>query len=521
MSNFLQKNWRAFFLLSFSFCFISIPTAQGFAPHGQSKQIIGVRQLQRELRHAFLTRSPGNFFWGVRIESLEKNQMIYSLNDHKNFIPASNQKILTVAAAFNFLDTNFRYSTEVYLSGNGNSNGNTQGIFDGDVIVKSNGNPCIASHWLEARPTIFFQWLADSLKRMGYAVIKGDFIGDDSAFLISDMGRDFRGGDGDYPGSWEWGDMLFAMASPASAISFNENMVRVTAYPGAKVGDKPIVETTVESAFLPITNQAVTGEANSQKTIRITRELGTNHVLIVGNIPIGRWRESEPIAVEQPTLFFLTVMRETFEKKGILHAGLLRRAEGVWPGSGDSLRLLYRYESPRLIRILEYINKESNNFAAGQVLRTLGKSVVNEASHEAGLQAIEIYLESLGITEVSYRLKDGSGLSRQNLISPEALVKVLKHVYQSKYFGAFLNTLSVAGVDGTLSRRLVGTNAETRVFGKTGFLSSVRTFIGYVQAADGEWLGVSLMSMNYTQPTRQIESLQDEVLRLLANWRRK
>jgi len=519
MMIFLKRIGRFFFLLIFgAVCFPAQPL-ESAVPDVQRKEITGLRPLQRELRRIFLKRSPGNFFWGIRIESLEKNQVIFSLNDYKNFIPASNQKILTVAAAFNFLDTNFRYTTDIYLSDT-QLTSYGQDIFDGDLIVKSDGNPCITSRWLNRPPTHFFELLADSLKQAGYSVLKGDIIGDDRAFRTSEMALDFQGGDGDYPGSWEWGDMLFAMASPASAISFNENMIRVKAYPAEEVGEPPVVEPSLESSFFRITNQAVTGTPHSDRTIRITRQLGANHIIVSGNIPIGSRRASEPIAIEQPTLFFLTVMRESLEKKGLIHAGSLRRARNERVVA-DSLQLFYRYKSPPLIRILEYINKRSNNFAAEQVLRTLGERVMNDASHEAGLQAIEKYVEGLGITKISYRMKDGSGLSRQNLISPDALVRVLKQVYHAPYFEAFLNTLSVAGVDGTLSRRLVGTKAEKRVFGKTGYLSSVRTFTGYVQSASGEWLAVSLMSMNYTQSTRKIEALQDAALKLLANWRRK
>lgn len=485
------------------------------------KKIVGVEPLKKELDGIFLKQSPTNFFWGIRMESLDQNQVIYSLNAEKSFTPASNQKLVTVGAALNYLDTNFRYSTSVSIQGKVRNVVQPTHTLKGNLVVKSDGNPCISEKWQDRNATRFFESVADSLRKLGITRIEGDIIGDDCAFMVSDISTDFRGGDGDYAGSWEWEDMSYAMASPASALSFNENMVRIEAYPVQKPGKPPLVITTFPTGYVTITNRAVTGGRKAERTIRITRQLGTNNVLVTGTIPVGSAKLSEPIAIERPALFFLTTLKETLVRKGISVTGKLRRKGEKELISDESLTLVARHVSPPLNRILEYINKESNNFSAEQVLRTLGKVVRNEASQEAGLEVLQAYLLSLGVGQNDFYLKDASGLSRQNMLSPQALVAVLKSYYRSPKFPALLNTLSVAGMDGTLEKRLAGTAAQGVVYGKTGYVSGVRTFSGYVKTAGGEWMVVSIMAMNYTQPTREVEAFQDQALLLLANWKRK
>jgi serine-type D-Ala-D-Ala carboxypeptidase/endopeptidase (penicillin-binding protein 4) len=485
------------------------------------KKIIGLDALQKELDEIFQKRSPNNFFWGIRIESLDKNQVIYSLNAGKNFTPASNQKLVTVGAALNYLDTTFRYSTTVAMQGKVQNAKQTGRTLKGNLIVKSNGDPSISEKWQNGNATQFFEVVADSLLKLGISEIEGDIIGDDSAFMVSDVAMDFCGGDGDYAGSWEWEDMSYAMASPASALSFNENMVRVEAYPAQKPGKAPLVITTFPTGYISIINRAITGARKAERTIRITRQLGTNNVLVTGILPIGSSKLSEPIAIERPAIFFLTVLKETLVKKGISVTGKVRRKGSKEVLLDGSLTLIARYTSPQLKQILEYINKESNNFSAEQVLRTMGKAVRNQASREAGLEVLQAYLVSLGVGQNAFYLKDASGLSRQNMLSPVALVAVLKSLYRPRVFSTFLNTLSIAGVDGTLKKRLVGTAAQGVVYGKTGYIAGVRTFSGYVKTAGGEWVAVSIMAMNYTQPTSEVEAFQDQALLLLANWKQK
>ncbi|PIO48907.1 MAG: D-alanyl-D-alanine carboxypeptidase/D-alanyl-D-alanine-endopeptidase [[Chlorobium] sp. 445] len=178
---------------------------------------------------------------------------------------------------------------------------------------------------------------------------------------------------------------------------------------------------------------------------------------------------------------------------------------------------------PRSLKFLSYLQKESSNYLSEQVLRTVGAAYQggSKGSLEAGLQAIRKVLSMAGVKFDEFLGFDASGLSRKNRISPDAIVSLLRWLYNSNKFENFLKTLAIAGYDGTLIDRLRKTAAEKRIFAKTGYLSGVRTLSGYLYGENGEWFAFSLMAMNFTQARRNIEELQDKVLEMLANFAAK
>lgn len=508
---FPKKVFLALWLIFFSFGYV----AQAKSPQSALPEASKLQKLQKNLNYIFKQQSPQNFFWGIKIVDLATEKTLYSLNAEKNFLPASNLKLILTAAAFEYLDLSFQYNLEAFLNTPPESGAL---IYNGDLIIRSNGNPCISSYWLDEQPTKIFQDLADSLLSKGIVLINGDIIGDDRAFEVSDLAMDFRGGDGDYVASWEFEDMVYAMASPASALSFNENMLDVEVFPNEEIGEPPIVKPSLKTSFFVILNQAITSASNSERTLRITRQLGTNNILISGQIPFNSRSVSEPIAIEEPALYFLTVLKETLHQKGVASSGALRRINTNEDFSNDLLIPLASFKSPSLLEILSYVNKESNNFSAQQVLRTLGEKVTQCASQDSGLCVVERFLASAHNDKSSYKIKDGSGLSRHNLISPETIVDVLTYRYKRPYFDDFVSTLSIAGVDGTLENRFKRSDLKGNIYGKTGYLSSVRTFSGYLETTNGKWIGFSLMAMNYTHATRDVEALTDKALELLKDW---
>ncbi len=479
------------------------------------KKALHEKQLQRKLNHIFKKKSPNHFFWGVEFYDLTNNKSIYSLNAEKNFLPASNLKLVITAAALNYLKPDYRYKLNAYLTSRHESG---SFIYNGDLLIQSNGHPCISSYWLDDEPTLLFKALGDSLLQKNIVMINGDLIGDDGEFQVSDFAMDFRGGDGDYVSTWEFEDMLYAMASPASALSFNENMLDVEVFPAKTIGEPPIVETSLETSFFVILNQASTTASGIEKTLRITRQFGTNNILISGDLPLDARSVSEPIAIEQPALYFLTMLKETLQKKGVAISGSPRRIKPNEAYPDYTLESLATFHSPTLLEILRYINKESNNFSAEQVLRSLGKELTQTASQDSGLSVVNQFLALVHPDENQYRIKDGSGLSRHNLVSPMALLSVLKYMYASSMFEDFRQSLAIGGVDGTLENRFKRSSLQGNIYAKTGYLSSVRTISGYLETSTGKWIGFSLMAMNYTQSTSSIEALQDEALELLKDW---
>ncbi len=478
-----------------------------------------LKELHSELDKLLSDASHSNTFWGVHIESLNPQfGVVYALNSEKNFVPASNQKLLTTAAALHYLGESFRFRTSAHTWGKIVPTENGAARLDGDLIVFSDGNPYHAERFVDSTGGFFFYQLADSLLARNITLINGDLVADDHIVQASIYSQGMSGGDGDYSPDWAWDDLFYAMAPPASALGFNENCVTVTVYPADSVGKVPTVLLSPEIDFFKIENLATTGFAQTKRTLEIVRRFGTNTIMLSGSIPLDSRGFRERIAVEQPSLYFLTALKKALEEKGIRVSGKLRRKNANDFYSTDTLQQVASQLSPPLFSILAETNKASNNFFSEQLLRRIGYAYRKEGTVDAGLDAVKVYLNSLGITEKNFYIIDGCGLSRKNRISPSAIVKLLKKSYASDSFETYYQSLAVAGKDGTLQNRFREGKAREMTFAKTGFIGGVRTLSGYFYGEDKEWIVFSIMAMNFTQSRLEIEKAQDRIIELLAEW---
>lgn len=478
-----------------------------------------LKELHAELDKLLSDEAHSNTFWGVHIESLNpKFGVLYALNSEKNFVPASNQKLLTTAAALHYLGESFRFRTSAHTWGKIVPAETGTARLDGDLIVCSDGNPYHAERFTDSTGGFFFYQLADSLLARNIRLINGDLVADDHLVQASVYAQGMSGGDGDYPSDWAWDDLFYAMAAPSSALAFNENSVTVVVYPADSVSKPPIVSLSPEIDFFNIENNATTGFAQTKRTLEVVRHFGTNTISLSGSIPLDSRGFRERIAVEQPSLYFLTSLKKALEEKGIRVLGRLRRKSTNDCYATDTLQQIVSQVSPPLFSILAETNKASNNFFAEQLLRRIGYAYRKEGTADAGLDAIKVYLNALGITEKNFYIIDGCGLSRKNRISPSAIVKLLKENYVANSFETYYQSLAVAGKDGTLQNRFRESKAKEITFAKTGFIGGVRTLSGYFYGQDEEWLAFSIMAMNFTQSRLEIEKVQDQIIELLAEW---
>lgn len=522
----LSKHFFAFLVGLLTLCFAAAPLfAQKKKPaHSISKKLSKkdqrlLKELHNELDKLLSDDSISNAFWGVHIESLNpKFGLIYALNSEKNFVPASNQKLLTTAAALHYLGESFRFRTSAHTWGKVVAAENGSARLDGDLIVLSDGNPYHAERFVDSTGGFFFYQLADSLLARNITFINGDLVADDRFVQASAYSQAISGGDGDYPSDWAWDDLFYAMAAPASALAFNENFATVSVYPADSVGKAPTVVISPDINFFKVENAAVTGYAQTKRTLEVVRRFGANAILVSGSIPMDSRGFRERIAVEQPALYFLTALKKALEEKGIRVSGKLRRKSDNDFYLTDTLAQIASQLSPSLFAVLAETNKASNNFFAEQLLRRIGYAYRKEGTVDAGLDAVKVYLNSIGVTERYFYIIDGCGLSRKNRIAPSALVKVLKKNYADKTFETYYQSLAVAGKDGTLQNRLREGKASEMTFAKTGFVGGVRTLSGYFYGEDEEWIVFSIMTQNFTQSRLDIEKVQDRIIELLAEW---
>ncbi len=475
------------------------------APRNQN--IITTRKvdLLRE-QIASLTADPNlfNAHIGLYIEAVPSGELIYQQNEHKLFIPASNMKIFTTATALLKFGPHFRFHTPIYTDGKIEHN-----ILQGNLIIRGKGDPTLAPRFYNGDVRKVFQNWVDSLLTLGIKEINGDLIGDESYFQADPLGS-----------GWQWDDEPFWYAAPISALTLNDNCIDVTVVPSDTIGRPPKISLMPPSRYFGIENQARTGVVDSVQTLSLTRPRLQNIIIAKNEIPQNKPPYQESISVENPALFFITVFAEVLESRGITLHGSLRTNKKLDQIPYDSCQILLNHFSPELAKIIEITNKVSQNLYTEQLLLTLAAEYGQEANAAAGTQIVLNQMKEMGIPEMEFLMVDGSGLSRNNLLTPNAVSTLLRFMTRHSYFNYFYESLPVTGVDGTLKNRMKKTNAESKVHAKTGFVGHVRNLSGYIYSADNELFLFSMLVNNYTVPTPLINMFQDKICILLSNFQR-
>jgi len=464
-------------------------------------------------------------FFALKIVSLDSGKVIFEQDANKFVRPASNMKLYTVAAAFDRLTPDYHFITSVYAKEKPED-----GRVKGDLIVYGRGDPSIAARFSNGDYFKGINDLADRIVAAGVKRVKGDLVGDESFFNGDPLGS-----------GWEWEDLQWSYGAPVSALTINDNAIDLTIRPAEKVG-APVVITTGPPAklFMSIVNHATTTERGSKSNLRIHRGVGSNNMEISGTLAIGDSGFTGGVAIPDPALAFVSLLRDALTKRGVKIDGQLRTVNAQ---SGDSLitnglnsatpvqmpKLPYEIaslQSPPFSVIATQTLKPSQNQYTELILRTLGKrlaGVAGDASlirddEGAGLVEVRTFLRDAGVNDSDVALNDGSGLSRNDLISANTTVRLLTFMSKHRYFEQFRDALPIAGVDGTLRTRMRGTPAEGNVRAKTGSLSSVASLSGYVTTATGEHLVFSMMLNNYPDAAAVRRDSIDAIAVLLASF---
>lgn len=458
---------------------------------------------------ALLTPSDlSNAFWGVHVVNTRTGKAIYSRNASHSFIPASNLKLFTTAAALVRLGPDFRYVTDLFARGTIRDS-----VLIGDLIVRGSGDPSIGGRFTGGDRTWLFRSWADSLEAHGIQHITGDIIGDDNIF--DDKGRAI---------SWTWNDLKYWYAAPTSGLSYNDNCIDVFIY-GSEPGKPANVSWRPNTNYIMFENATRTISSVLELDEGYKHPLGTRRIRLTSLVPAdGVDRES--LAVYNPTRYFVYVLRETLIQSGISVEGqaidIDARTEPVIYHN-SSVRRIARHKSPPLHVIVQITNKKSQNLYADQLVKTIGvyaADTVGKGSFEAGTKAVEAFMGSIGIDTTRIQMVDGSGLSRKNLVTPRAITTLLQTLRKhpdKKVRSAFYQSLPIGGIDGTLEYRFPYEPARGNVRAKTGYLSNVRSLSGYVTTQDGTLLAFSILCNHYTVDTDRVDHLQNVFVSHLAN----
>lgn len=465
-----------------------------------------VRELDVDLARVFGAPIMQRGVWAVDVTSMATGEHLYRLNADRWMMPASNLKILTVAAAAETLGWDYRFKTTLEAHGPIDA-----GVLRGDLIVRSNGDPTINAR--NTRASAVFQEWRTAIAAAGITSIEGRIIGDDQAFDDEGIGA-----------GWAWDYLQYDYAAPVGALELNESAATLLVSPGSDPGAPAIVSLSPGSGFT-LLNGATTGATGSPDTIGYRRRADAPALEVSGSVPAGAATSQHSVAVVNPTIFFVRSLKDALVGAGIPVSGDAVDLDDVAPelqmSGATQGRPLASTESPPLREIATVLMKVSQNLYAETLLKALGAAHGGLGTAEGGRLAVRAVLARWGVPDDAYTMYDGSGLSRYNYLTAGTLTAVLEHMYKDpRHKDAFLSTLPIAGQDGTLASRLDHTRAKGNARAKTGSISNVRAFSGFVRTRDEEVLAFSILANDFAIPSATVNYAADLAVEILSNFTR-
>jgi D-alanyl-D-alanine carboxypeptidase/D-alanyl-D-alanine-endopeptidase (penicillin-binding protein 4) len=462
------------------------------------------RQLVSDLDHIFNAPAMEQAVWGVEVKSLDTGRVLYTRNPRTLLMPASNMKILTLAAAAQTFGWDYRFKTVLETAAP-----IEDGVLKGDLIVRGAGDPSINARGGRAA-AVFDSW-AIALQGAGINSIDGAIIGDDNAFDDAWLGA-----------GWAWDYLQYGYAAPIGALEYDEDTAELTIRPGARVGD-PVFVAIDAGSGLRLINRATTIGAGGANSIDFERHINEDTLEVTGSLAVDAQPVDRAVAVVNPTVYFAQALKDALIAHGITVRGDTLDADDIFNAPAPAARrVLIETESPPLRDIATTMMKVSQNLYAETLFKALATANGGLGTAEGGRTIARGVLGSWGIPDTTYVQLDGSGLSRYDYVTADLIVAILDHMFHDpKQHDAFLATLPIAGQDGTMASRLKHTRADGNSLAKTGSISNVRTVSGYVKTRDGETLAFSILANNFTIPAGNVTWMADLAIETLANYTHK
>jgi D-alanyl-D-alanine carboxypeptidase/D-alanyl-D-alanine-endopeptidase (penicillin-binding protein 4) len=457
-------------------------------------------------------------FWGVRIVSLDRGRTVFERNANRLFLPASNAKLFTTALALVRLGPDYRFQTRVL----GDRTPGADGCVESLRLV-GGGDPNLSGRAIRYRrdapsgdPLGAIEDLASQVAARGVRCVSADIVGEDTAYVWQPYGE-----------GWDVDDPIWDYGAPVSALSINDNTLTLTLLPASQESDPARMVLTPPVEYYDIDNRVRTvGEGRKgERGVMVDRLPGARQLRLWGALPLRDPGDTEVLGIDDPALYAALAFRDALLRRGISIRGEARAAHlfpdqvadlknGPGPEAEAGVELARR-DSGAMLEDLRITDKVSQNLHAEMALRAVARARRRIGSREAGIAEEQVFLDELGVGRGSYTFADGSGLSRLDLVAPATVVRLLAHMYHSAARDAWMSLLPVAGRDGTLHDRFVGTPVEGRIFAKTGSMSHVAALSGYARRKNGTMLAFSILVNNYNGPATEVRAAIDRVCALM------
>ncbi len=521
-----------------------------------SRKADKAKALAREIDALLADPAVARAHWGIVVTAMDGSP-IYSLNDGQLFQPASNAKLFTTAAAIALLGANTTFETRVVAKGVLDDTGRLRGdlylVGDGDANLSGREIPYVAPSQRpkvapgappvpEPNPLRYLEELADQVVKSGIKVVDGNVIGDDTLFPWEPYGQ-----------NWSIDDMVWGYGAPVSALTINDNQIKVTVTPGASEGALATVTLDPQVSFYRLSGFVMTTKAKSGTSVDFARDPGSMELKISGSIAVDSQPDIEEVAISNPRAFAAIAFKKILESKGVVISG--KDGDAIVQGAhlqsflaemrepiadlsygnatGGRLqsqhcfvpaecpltneRVVASHRSPRLADDVVVTNKVSQNLHAELLLRQLAVAYGVNGSFAQGARVMRAFLTTkVGIDKDDFVFFDGSGLSGHDLVTPRATARLLQYASGQPWFVDWKKSLPVGGEDGSLESRFGKAPLKDHVFAKTGTLGEARALSGYLDCASGRTVIFSIMVGNHLPGTSEDREAMDKIVAAIA-----
>jgi serine-type D-Ala-D-Ala carboxypeptidase/endopeptidase (penicillin-binding protein 4) len=443
--------------------------------------------------------------WGVLIVDAQTGRRMYARNAERHFIPASNMKLIVGAAALGRLGPDHRYRTELRSSEPMAAPSASPAVAPADVsmlLVVGSGDPTWSTRFHDA-VTVPFDSMAALVAAAGIGRA-GELVIDVSRF------RDER-----VNPTWEVADLPGIFAPPVDAFAAADGTFRLVLSGGGEAGSAGSAA-PLQPFHQPLRASVITDVEGTRTAVTTDYTARRDTIYLSARIAAAA-TDTVTLAVTRPAESAAAMLADALLRRGIeVDAIRVVRDSAEAAQLRDATTAVAAFESHGMDRIVATILRPSQNWIAEQVVKTLGAEFAGDGSWRGGNGVLRAWLAGdVGVDTLAVNLRDASGMSAQNLLTPEAAVAILDHARAQPWAEAFRTGLPQPGVAGTtLSARLAG--LEGRVFAKTGTIANVNSLSGYFVATDGREYTFSILSNGSGLPAAMMRAAIDEVVRAMA-----
>jgi len=481
-------------ILLFTIAFQPLSAQNKLNLNAFQKHVEQLKTTDNDLKHAL---------WSVSVADAATGKFLFEHNSNFSLMPASNMKIVTTGVGLFLLGADYRFKTKLEYTGV-----ITDSILNGNIYIVGGGDPSLGSaiYANTAPDSVFLQW-GGAIRGLGIKQINGTIIGDTRFF--DDENR-FS--------SWEIDDIGTDYGAGVSGIQFIDNICRLYIQSASRIDEKPnLVRVEPYIPEIAWENHLTSTAAGQASDITVYSSPYSSKALLFGSFPINSQSRTMSVAIPNTAQTCVWHFNQYLNRNGISTSNRTDVLERRTPDlNKDERNCFYTYYSPAYTEIINETNKSSNNSFAETILKTIGAEFGGDGTIYAGRRLLAEKLKELKIPTDGFRQSDGSGLSRHGLVTTKFLCNYLSMLYNSDVYADFVKSLPVAGVDGTMRNMLKNTAAEKNVKAKSGTLSSVRAYSGYVTTKSGKDLCFSFVFNHFTCREAVITQKLEKLMTLLA-----